>query len=77
MAVSASLYHTLCRELAAVAPAVRVTSRQRLAVFIVAIVASQSCVIAALARRDVEAAKDSLRNDLVDGTTAILNVLED
>lgn len=51
MAVSASLYHTLCRELAAVAPAVRVTSRQRLAVFIVAIVASQSCVIAALARR--------------------------
>lgn len=34
-------------------------------------------VIAALAQGDVEAAKDNLRADLVDGTTAILDVLDD
>lgn len=36
-----------------------------------------SAVIAALGKGDVEAAKDGLRNDLVDGTTAILNVLDE
>jgi DNA-binding GntR family transcriptional regulator len=36
-----------------------------------------SQVIAALAQHDVEAARNSLRNDLVDGTTAILNILGD
>jgi hypothetical protein len=43
-------YHTLCRELAATCAPVRGSSRLRLALLITTIVASRTCVIAALAR---------------------------
>lgn len=51
MTVSSSLYHTLQRELAAVAPGVHRPAQRRLALLVVALVATRSCVVAGLARR--------------------------
>ena len=46
-----SLYHTLVREVARTGPTVRRSTQRRLALLVTAIVVTQSCVIARLARR--------------------------
>jgi hypothetical protein len=51
MARASSLYHTLCRELAATCPTVRGSSRERLALLSTSIIAARSCVIAEVARK--------------------------